>query len=217
MFRKLDLVASTCPGTRVVGVYFGTGDVQRPSAQDGLRDPSLNNGRDVVGVLWDTPSLPSALTIDDLEDMTTVSTKDARLMAASGKRGWYMRLDDDESMLRDPLVFEGTAYFKTFKPTRFAAECTRTTGVDAVYAVNNCSAQAVVDADGDRSYSASERKAWTGSTDVGGNLLVVTPKRGAPIVSHANLTRQDKAQLKKSRNVNVPRIYMWREPGKSGR
>ena len=36
VFRQLELVISSCPGSTVLGVYFGTGNVQRPSATDEL-------------------------------------------------------------------------------------------------------------------------------------------------------------------------------------
>lgn len=210
--RKLDLVSSTCPGKRVVGVYFGTGNTQRPAARDELESRSLNSGRDIVGVVWDRPGVEN-LEIDDLEDTTAAVSLDPRQIAANRKHGWYWQLADDERMLRDPLVFEGTAYFKTYRPVRSAAECSRSFGADAIYAVDNCSAAPAVDADNDGALTTADRRAWTGNTDVGGNLLVVTPKDGAPIVSHANLSSSDEAVIKRDRGAKVPRIFNWREPG----
>ena len=93
-----------------------------------------------------------------------------------------------------------------------ASECSRATVQDAVYAVNSCTSAAVVDTNKDGTLASGERRAWTGNTDVGGNLLVVTPKNGAPIVSHANITRVEKAMIKARRTVKVPRIFNWREP-----
>ena len=34
IFRKISIVPSTCPGANVTGLYFGTGNVQRPNASD---------------------------------------------------------------------------------------------------------------------------------------------------------------------------------------
>ena len=42
IFRPVQVVPSSCPGPTVVGIYFGTGNVQRPSATDALMDPQLN-------------------------------------------------------------------------------------------------------------------------------------------------------------------------------
>ena len=209
--RKLDLVSSTCPGKRVVGVYFGTGNSQRPAARDELQDTRLNSGRDLVGVVWDSPDVEN-LVLGDLQDTTRTPNVDPRMISMQGKRGWYWQLGDDERMLRDPLVFEGTAYFKTYRPMRNAAECSRAEGLDTIYAVDNCSAEAVVDLNGNDEMSVGERKAWTGNTDVGGNFLVVTPKDGAPIVSHANLSSSDRATIRTERGARVPRIFNWREP-----
>ena len=66
---------------------------------------------------WDSASLPSGgATIGDLENATSVNKVDPYLLNAQGKHGWYVELQQDERMVRDPLVFEGTAYFKTTKP-----------------------------------------------------------------------------------------------------
>ena len=213
IFRRLDLVSSTCPGRYVTGVYFGTGNVQRPAAVDELKDSTLTSGRDLVGVVWDSTSLPSGgAAIGDLTDASSVNKVDPRLISASGKHGWYVELQQDERLVRDPLVFEGTAYYKTTRPQTVASECSRATVQDAVYAVNSCTSAAVVDTNKDGTLASGERRAWTGNTDVGGNLLVVTPKNGAPIVSHANITRVEKAMIKARRTVKVPRIFNWREP-----
>ena len=36
MFSRLDLVPSTCTGRKSVGIYFGTGNAQRPTSADEL-------------------------------------------------------------------------------------------------------------------------------------------------------------------------------------
>ena len=40
-------------GTAVVGLYFGTGNVQSAVSVNTLQDSSVTNGRNLVGVLWD--------------------------------------------------------------------------------------------------------------------------------------------------------------------
>jgi hypothetical protein len=209
IFRKLDLVTSSCPGQRVVGVYFGTGDQQRPAATDELTNTALTDGRDVVGVIWDSADLPSNLDITNLYDVSAVASVNAKQIFSQGYRGWYWRLGPHERMLRDPLVFEGTTYFKTFTPAGTAAECARTTGDDAVYAVDNCTAEAETDGPGD---PIADRRVWSDETYVGGNLLLVTPRDGPPIVSHGHLGRVADAALTNKQASRVPRIFLWREP-----
>lgn len=209
IFRKLDLVPTGCPGRRALGIYFGTGNVQRPAATDELTDPGLTHGRDVIGVLWDTADLPEGLSLDDLEDATQVAAIDPKAAFARGRRGWFLSLAPSERMLRDPLVFEAVAYFKTFRPVNAALECSAAAGTDAIYAVDNCTAAAVVDGPGS---PIADRQAWSGHTDVGGGLLLFTPKNGAPLVTHGNLQRTERAALVDQRRGRIPRIFLWREP-----
>lgn len=217
LFRKLDIFPSQCSGRGAIGIAFGTGNVQRPVSNDDLENAALSSGRDVVGVLWDYEGLPSGLSLDDLAPVDGVDAIEPKLLAANQKYGWYLSLGPDERMLRDPLVFEGTAYFKTYVPTVGASECSRSRGDDHVYAVDVCTARAASDMDGDGNRGRGDRRAWTGNVDVGGNLLLVTPSDDAPIVSHANLTRSDIAHLRKERGPRVPRIFNWREPGRKSR
>jgi hypothetical protein len=214
IMRKLDIVPTTCSGTRSVGIYFGTGNEQRPQAQDELADIALNDGRDVVGVVWDN-GLINDLRVTNLQDITATSynTLSARTIAANGRSGWYMRLPAQERMLRDPLVFEGVAYFKTRQPTSNATECTEGSGTDVVYAVNNCNGDAVRDSNGDGTINnATDRTAWSGTTDIGANLLVFTPKNDAPILSIAPTDETAAGRLNTTRPRNVPRVYQWRQP-----
>lgn len=201
VFRRLDIVPSSCPGQAVVGVYFGTGNSQRPGATD---DPF--NDRDVVGVIWDRPTLPSGDGLAQLYEVTSRVSADPKEIMRSGYDGWYWRLGQNERMLREPLVFESVAYFKTFQPVHVGGECDRTTGTDRIYAVNNCTAAPIVGA------TTADREVWRGNTDVGGNLLLLTPQDSAPFVSAANMGTSERAALVENKRARVPRIFQWREP-----
>ena len=56
----------------------------------------------------------------DLADVTTDDQQEAPQNWASGKFGWRYHLKANERMLRDPLVFDRVAYFKTYEPTNSA-------------------------------------------------------------------------------------------------
>lgn len=212
VFRRLDLVPSSCPGQRVTGVYFGSGNVQRPTATDELANTSLAaSGRDVVGVVWDSSDLPANATLTHLRDVTAALATDPRATGTNRRYGWYWSLSANERMLRDPLVFDGIAYFKSFRPVSAAYECTNSTGVDTVYAVDNCTAEPVIEGP-TAGFQIADRAAWTGNTDVGGNLMLITTKTGQPLVTVANLSRSEAAQVVPDDHTRVPRIYHWREP-----
>lgn len=212
IFRRLDIVASTCPGSRVVGIYFGTGNLQRPASLDELENPNLNSGRDVVGVIWDSPALPDKADINTLFDATKVAKVDPRKLSLNKQHGWYLQLGKNERMLRDPLVLEGLAYYKTYQPVSGASECSVAKGRDRVYVVDNCSAEAFLDRNGNGLKEAGERAAWEGNDEIGGNFLLVTPPDGPPIVSHGSLTTSAPAKLADYRRSRVPSIFSWREP-----
>ena len=210
LFRKLDLVLSTCPGTVAVAVHFGTGNVQRPAATDDLADPSITNGRDIVGVLWDHPGLPTNATEDELLDVTGGYGQPGVQILAGGHHGWYINLADNERMLRDPFVFEGVYFAKTYTPLTGAVECSGGSGVDRIYALNSCNGDAAHDQNEDGVYAASERTAWSGETEVGGGLFFFTPKNGSVVLSHMDLTTSQPATLNKRRRIR-PGLYFWRE------
>lgn len=210
VFRKLDLVLSTCSGENVVAVHFGTGNVQRPNARDELENGAITSGRDVVGVFWDNGRTSNA-TIGDLADITTDPKVDPKAARLDGKVGWYFELAEDEKMLRDPLVFLGTAFYKTHSPTAQARACGNTVGTDFIYAVNNCTGEAVVDADGNGTKDPSDRRAWNGNQDIGGDMLLFTPRSGKSFVSAGSQTIEEAAAIEKKSTPNV-RLYQWRMP-----
>jgi hypothetical protein len=182
IFRRLDIVASTCPGRRVFGVYFGTGDVQRPLARSGaanaadayLGDARLGS-RDIMGVVYDDGSIGGVTTITaSTAGFYDVTTDDAA-SRAEAPLGWFIRLGASEKMLRDPLVFQNVAYFKTFQPDLAATECAAGSGIDRVYAVNSCTAEAVFDVNADSALRPSDRVTSAGSEDIGPDPFIVTP------------------------------------------
>ena len=209
--HPIDIVSSSCPGKRVTGLYFGTGNVQRPTARDELQDGALNDGREIIGVVWDDGTV-SGMSIDDLADATTIPTVDPVEIATSDPagRGWYLRLDEDERMLRDPLVMDGVAFFKTHVATPTVQWCTASSGLERVYAMNNCTAEAASDMDLDGDLEPSDRISWTGPGDVGGGFLVLTPPKGHPIVSHGSLDRE--SHVGGDQSGSLMRIFLWREP-----
>ncbi len=211
IFRKLDLVLSACPGRRVLGVYFGTGDQQRPLAKDELQDTSVTNGADMIGVVWDYDGLPSGLTQSGLLDITARQDRTApEILIDEKKHGWYILLNPNERMLRDPLVFDGVAFYKTYEPTTTPAECGGGSGIDRIYAVNNCNGAPTQDVNGNGSLTLSERRVWNGETEIGGGLFFFTPKDSPVLVSHADLSKQQKANLNE-RGRSRPGLFLWRE------
>jgi hypothetical protein len=210
MFRKVDLVLSACPQRPVMGLYFGTGDVQHPLANDQLSDTGITNGRDIAGVVWDFDGLPSDLTDRNLFDATGSNGIDPAKVLSSNAYGWFIALRDGERVLRDPLVFDQVAYFKTYEPTSAATECGGAAGVDRVYAVDSCTTRSVIDVDADGVRELSDREAWTGATDVGGGIFYYAPKDAPPIVSHADLSKEQKADLNR-RKRRRPGLFLFRE------
>ena len=82
IMRRLDLVVTTCSGAPSVGVYFGTGDVQSPASFAQLMLPSVTNGRELVGVVWDDDNLPNWLTQANLYNLDVQVQKSAVEMRA---------------------------------------------------------------------------------------------------------------------------------------
>jgi hypothetical protein len=211
IFRRIDLVPSSCPGQKVTGIYFGTGNVQRPGSEDELKKKPAKDTpaqkRNIVGVLWDD-GLINNLSLDALEDVTNL---DDIAPGFNNKSGWFWRLGPNEKSLRRPLVFQGSAYWKTYQPTSSASECETASGVDRIYAVNNCTAKALVD--DPLQTPIKDRQVWQEATDIGGDLLIVSPSNGTPIVTHANLATSQAASLVPQKSTRkIPFIYHWRIP-----
>lgn len=218
IYRRLDIVASTCPGRRTYAVYFGTGDVQRPLAradtsvpadQQYLRDTRLSDGRDVMGVIYDDDATRDlTLRSPDFYDATSVLA----VPQARSQRGWFVRLGASEKMLRDPLVFQNVVYLKTFEPGASATECEAGSGTDRVYAMNSCTAEPILDRLGD-GLTVGDRVASVGSEDIGPDPFVLTPETGPPIVVASGPLGGGVGTSVFQRAASVrPRIYNWRLP-----
>ena len=212
IYSKLSLVPSLCQGRRSVGVYFETGDVQRPVAFHGDADPthqylenvSYSNGRDILGVVFDEPGVSNRV-LNQLVDATLVAKVSPKLA-----NGWFFSLAPSEKGLRDPLVFQGAAYFKTFEPTNSATECNAGAGTDRVYIVNNCTAEALIDSNGDpNNQTVAERVATTTNEDIGPSPTLVTMAGAAPIVVTNGMLGGVGGTHQRTFNAR-PRPYMWR-------
>lgn len=218
--RPVSVVLSQCRGNRSVGIYFGTGNTARPAALDNLDgdmadtvtlppNTSLSNNEnrvanhDVVGVFFDSGqwNTGASRTLGELQDITPVNASETARLFNIANDGWYWALNDDEQMLRDPLVFQGIAYFKTNAGDPLNATTTCRPGVtrDRVYAVDNCTS-APSDPNGAGVGTGVSREAWAGNQDVGGNLMLYTPPEGPPIVSVGDVSGASPA------NVITPRL-----------
>ena len=214
IFRRLDLVESTCTGRRATGVYFGTGNLQRPSAEDALEDgtvvPPRGTGaaRDVVGVVWDSPQLPTRASLADLVNMTDTLELDIQ-NTPNGDRGWFLELREQERMLRDPLVFDRIAYFDVYRPTSAPSECVSAVGESRTLVTDNCTAEPRVSvlnpANADEARTAAQRPDST----IGGGFLVLTPPGEAPLVTLGQDGRGAAALPGQTRRRAL-RLFMWR-------
>jgi hypothetical protein len=215
IFTQVDLVESTCSGRRATGVYFGTGNVQRPAAQDALADGSVtafsghlhSTSREVVGVVWDSPDLPPGASLDDLSNVTESWGLDDPA-APEDQNGWFIELDPQERVLRDPLVFDGVAYFDAYRPVSSPSECVSATGESRVLAMDNCTAEPL---DVANAATPNEARATARRQDstIGGGFLVLTPLGEAPIVTLGQEARGD-AALPKRDDRRALRLLMWR-------
>ncbi len=225
-FTQLELVLSQCNGSRSIGVYFGTGNMQRPAEFDNLMNGAITSHTNmestfpstppappgtqwanVMGVVWDSPTLPLNASLVDLVNVTTAP----QVTNPRGTNGFFIELRPNEKMLRKPLVLDSVAYFKTYLPTTPATECVSATGVDTFFVFNSCNALALTDADGDGVVTAVDRVAYAAQTDIGGEILAVFPKNSDPIVSHGNLGEDVAAQLPKNPTSRGLRLFMWRK------
>ncbi len=232
IFSKVDLVVTRCTGQRSVGVYFGTGNVQRPAADDNLQNNFVTKVKDaeffftghepdIVGVIFDSPNLAlraDVLTLADLQNLNGAAVNNAALTESQlrtggvAQYGYFFGLEEHESMLRSPTVFKGVAFFKTFLPDTDTppSECETAGGASHVYAFDNCTGEPPNASDLGPPPSASDRKIWTSDSDIGSGVKIFTPKHGSPFVSAMNLTTAEDAALVKGAAGNAINLLMWR-------
>ena len=226
IFSKSDLVVSTCTGRRAIGVYFGTGNLQRPAAiangaspsqvvLPNLEDPlvtqvgSAASNRDIIGVVWDTTDVPSGgYTLADLADATTTPEVNARIGA---RNGFFIELDRDEKSLRRPLVLDGVANFQTYQPTTAATECDDAVGNSFFYAFDNCTAAPVQP---NATGPSDRRVLLNDSSLIGGEIVVATPKDGDPVVLAGDGRQGHEANMSTlvdpDRRGPRFRLFLWR-------
>ena len=224
IFTRLELVLSRCNGARSIGVYFGSGNLQRPASENQLQDQNItrfsNTGQgpfdgDVIGVVWDSevlPRPPTGLSLEDLENVTDV-TEVADTTAGNGANGFFIELPAHEKMVRNPVVFDGIATFKTYHPVAQATECVSALGAETIYQFDNCNAAPFVDTYDSGTVvgdNTSDRITWRGETDIGGGLLVYTPASGKPFLSPPDTDPATRADLPSRPNRRAMRVYLWR-------
>lgn len=228
IFTKSDIVLSTCTGRRSVGVYFGTGNLQRPAAilngalpgatvERNLQNPSVTRfgnmtasyEADVLGVVWDTPDVPDGgYTLADLSNATDVFDVDPT--SAVAQRGFFIELLEDEKMLRRPLVFNSVAFFQTYQPTVATGECTDALGKSYSLAFDNCTAAPVranAGAPSDRRTVLSQQSLIGGETTVvstGKETLIIAGETDGS--SSANL----RDNLEDDPYRDAVRLFLWR-------
>lgn len=226
IFTRLDIVLSTCTGRRSVGVYFGTGNLQRPAAiPEGanapadvlrnLQDPNItdfenvSSNADVTGVVWAANAPPGGYTLDELLNVTGIPEIDPTLAAAQA--GFFIELAPEEKVLRSPLVFQGVANIQTYLPISAARECDDAVGRSYLYQFDNCTAAPVAigaELAGDRKKLINEK------SYIGGNLLVVTDQDQKPVTLSGDAVKGQLASVNSlidaERTNRGSRLFLWR-------
>lgn len=227
--RRLDLFVTGCQGTRAVGISFGTGSLNRPGAVDDLIRPTAAprvtdyyEGRDVMGTIFDTGydtevRLSTGSNPNNscggscLTDGTNIEAVNPK---APGFRGFFFALQDDERMLRDSLTIDGVTFYPTYQVTTAASICQAGVGVDRVYAIDNCTAEPSP-ANGTGTGTPMEDRVAQENTQgtIGGDLFVVTPEQGAPIVAGgSSFQTETRADLLQSASRRGFRMLFWYQP-----
>lgn len=206
-FRKIqtrvDLVRSRCTGVNSIQVVFATGDQQNP-VNTTLLGPT---GRNIFGVLWDDNTVDVSTSLANLVNASSVDSIDPRTLAP-GIKGWYLTLADNEQVLRNPLVFGQTAYFKSFIPGT-PSQCPDLTdpnagsGIANFYAVDSCTSEAVFDANGNAVHEASERLASTDSSaDIGMGPVLVASRDAVMVLGDNGSLNPRQVQMGRNRFLN---------------
>lgn len=227
IFTKSDIVISTCTGRRAIGVYFGTGNIQRPAVVprvggppvlQNLEDPAVTrfpsmvstHEADVVGVVWDEPTVPTGgYTLDDLANVTDVLDVDPTTGPAQA--GLFLELAPNEKMLRNPLVLDGVAFFQTYEPTRAATECDDAIGRSFNYAFDNCTAAPVRNGS---TAPADRRRQENDRSLIGSEMSFVVDEEGRSVLLSGDpgagggpADMRDGIEDMGSRGV---RLFLWR-------
>jgi hypothetical protein len=147
-------------------------------------------------------------TLADLKNVTAcgavATDPSCKFSVSDGRKGFYFALGPSEQMLRDPLVFQAIAYYKTNTGVTAPSACTLGTTKDQIYAINACT---TVPANGGA--TGADKVAWTGSTDGGGGIYVYTPKSGAPVVSPFDQKTPTGPIVPPKPGGRSLRLYLW--------
>lgn len=229
--RPVDLFVTGCKGGRAIGVSFGTGNVDRAGSDDDLTGASAVTsyweGYDVVGTIFDD-GITNTVRLnqgggatntcggDCLVDLTTTLAADTD---ASGYRGFFWALREDERMLRDVITVEGTTFYTSFQVDTTASACDAGVGTDRVYAVNNCSAEPVDASGGVGTGGTTAQDARTvvenDDSVIGAGLSVFAPPDEDTIVSTANIDPNaagKSANLLRNQTGRGFRLLYWYQP-----
>jgi hypothetical protein len=79
-----------------------------------------------------------------------------------------------------------------------------------VLAFDNCNARPLQDSNRDGTVDANDRQVWTGETDIGGNLMVLTPARGDSFVAVGNTGVAERAALPARAGRRNLKLFLWR-------
>lgn len=252
IFSRLELTVSTCSGHRAVGVYFNTGNTQLPKRRANRQEGYLGagvtgedkvngdvngseGGRDVVGLVWDhlwSEPDPRATTpspvIDRLHDVTG-SDLELAGDVAERHRGWYMQLGPSEKALREPVVFDGAAFWNTYRPGMPSLNvCQSNQGQTVTYKMNACTGRALPEREGNSSSQtnpttpsngpeADRRVVSVQTGEIGGGISVFTPANRPPIVANLPAPGSVEAEnastngvLAQGANARKLQILLWR-------
>ena len=225
IFTRLELVLSRCNGRRSVGVYFGTGNLQRAQSDMALQNQDITRmtnsimsgaaDANVFGVVWDSPSLPrppDGLGLEDLEPTTLVRNGIANTLTGNAANGFFEETFAEDKVLRDPVVFNGVATWKVYSPLDQATECVSASGEELVYQIDNCTAAPIADGDGSGTIGdgTADKQTYRGGTELGGGLMVFTPPNGDAFISMAKTDVTMDAKLAGRPNQRPMQIYLWR-------
>lgn len=193
--RRIDLVRTKCAGTNAIGLYFGTGNSQRPTARD--------ERGDVIGVVWDDGSIDENTGLGNLTNVSATDQIVPQTIAAAGRKGWFLNLRANERMLRDPVTFARVSYFKTFRPVTASSECVPGSGEDTVWSFDSCTAEAYNDRDGDGVREAGERIAQSTAGDIGASPSIVATRDTAVVISdQGSLNKRQSFDFRRARLLN---------------
>ncbi len=136
-------------GERFLQVALGSGYRSHPLNMDTDDYIFMLDDEDV---LQDTSSTP--ITRADMVDVTTNLSPDPALF--TGKRGWYIQLDNGEKVLSSGVVSNGVLFISSYLPeSAFINKCQRVVGSSRLYAMGLLDGAPALDLNNDGSVDRS--------------------------------------------------------------